>query len=170
MSLASKARLSDMIKIDYVIDADGTYDGTPDMIDMKNWDGCLVIVSSGTTTIDNTNHLTGFKVQSNTTAAGAGTDHDIVEAVTTDGGTTQTLTGADMYGTATAVATTVSDKLMALDVRADQMFAGDRFICARTAGTGTFVTHIMYIRYNGAFSYKDMIQVTRTAFQYDGDL
>ena len=170
MSLADNARMCDHVKIDYVIDADGTYDGTPDMIDMKDFDRCLIVVSSGTTTIDATNHLTGVKIISNTTAAGAGTDHDIVEAVTTDAGSTKTLTGADMYGTATAVATTVSDKVIVLDVRADQMYKGDRFICCTCAGTGTFVTHIMYIRYNGSFQFKDMFQGTRTAFQHDGDL
>jgi len=170
MGLSNNARLCDQVKIDYVIDANGTYDGTPNMLDMRDYDGCMIIVSSGTTTIDATNYVAAVKVISNTTAAGAGTDHEIAEAVTTDGGTTKTLTGANMYGTATAAATTVSDKLIVMDVRADQMYAGDRYICCSTTGGGTLVTHIMYIRYNGHCSFKDMFQTTRTAFQYDGNL
>ena len=170
MGLSNAARLCDQVKIDYFIDANGTIDGTADMIDMKDYDGCLIIVSSGTTTIDATNYVAHAWVISNTTAAGAGTDHIIAEAVTTDGGTTDTLTGADMYGAATAAATSVSDKLIALDVKADQMYPGDRYICLSSTGAGTFVTHVMYIRYRGAHNFKDMFQGTRTAFQYDGDL
>ena len=170
MGLSNNGRLCDCVKFDYVIDANGSYDGTGDMLDMKDYDGCCVVVSSGTTTIDATNYIANVVIISNTTAVGGGTDHEICEAVTTDGGTTKTLTGPDMYGTATAAATTVSDKLIVLDVRADQMYAGDRYICCSTTGGGTLVTHIMYIRYRGAFSFKDMFQGTRTAFQYDGDL
>ena len=104
---------------------------------------------------------------SNTTSAGAGTDHDIAECVTTDGGSTKTLTAADVGTTAP---TTLHSQLLALDIKNDQMYAGDRYIGAVTTSTGTYTCVILYIRYNGAANYKDMIQSTRTAYQYDGDL
>lgn len=166
MALGNKARLCDQVKFDHVVDVDGTYDGTGTMVDMRDYDGCCVVVTGGTTA-DTTHHLTSVNVISNTTAAGAGTDHIIAEAVTTDGGTTDDLTQAD-YGI--SANTTKNDQMIVLDVRADQMYAGDRFICCSTVGTGTFITNILYIRYNGNFSFKDMFQATRTAFQYDGDL
>ncbi len=138
---------------------------------MQGWDGCLVIISSGTTTVNATNYIASAKVISNTTSAGGGTDHEIVEAVTTEGGTTTTLTGANMLGSSTnlVAATTVTDKFIALDVRSSQLFAGDRYIGVVTVDAGTLVTHIMYIRYNGANNFKDMMWGTRTAFQFDGD-
>lgn len=168
MGLSNNARLCDQIKIDHVYDANGAYDGTASMIDMTGYDGCLVLVLGAATVPSATHHITGFKVVSNTTAAGAGTDHDIAEAVTTDGGSTKTLTAADM---GTAAMTTQGDTgILCLDVRSDQMYAGDSYIGAVTTGTGTFTCHIIYIRYRGNFNYKDMFQATRTAFQYDGDL
>jgi hypothetical protein len=168
MALSNNARLCDQIRIDTIYDANGTHDGTtPTMLDMKDYDACCVLVVPAATTADATHHITGFKVVSNTTAAGAGTDHDIAEAVTTDGGTTQTLTQADM---GTSAPTTLHSQLMALDIRADQMYAGDRYIGAVLAATGTYTCNIVYIRYRGHNNYKDMFQTTRTAFQYDGDL
>lgn len=167
MGLNTNARLCDSIRIDYAYDADGTYDGTAAMIDMKDYDGCMVLVLGAATTGSATNHVKAFKVVSNTTAAGAGTDHDIAEAVTTDGGTTKTLTVAD-FGT--VAPSTLGSQMLCLDVKADQMYAGDRYIGAVTTGTGTFTCVIVYIRYRGNFSFKDMFQATRTAFQYDGNL
>lgn len=167
MTQANKARLCDQVKIDHVYDADGAYDGTAQtMLDMRDFDGCCVLALGGTTA-DATHHLTSLNVISNSASDGGGTDHIIAEAVTTDGGTVDDLTQAD-YGV--AANTTVNDQMVLLDVRADQMVGSDRYIAAVTTGTGTFITHIVYFRYNGNFSFKDMFQATRTAFQYDGDL
>jgi len=167
MTLSNNARLCDQINIKTIYDANGTYDVAADEVDMKDWDRCCVMVLGAATTADATHHITGFKIVSNTTSAGAGTDHDIVEAVTTDGGTTVALTQAD-YGI--VAPSTLGDQVLCLDIRADQMYAGDRYIRAVLAATGTFTCVILYIRYNGSFNYKDMIQATRTAFQHDGDI
>lgn len=168
MPLANSGRLCDNISVYSVYDADGAYDGTAQtMIDMKDFDGCCVLLLGSATTPSATHHVTGFKIVSNSASDGTGTDHDIAEAVTTDGGSTKTLTAAD-FGT--AAPSTVGQQLMCLDIRADQMYDGDRYIAAVTTGTGTFTCNIVYIRYRGSFNYKDMIQATRTAFQYDGDL
>lgn len=163
-------RLSDYVKLDHGYDADGTFDGTTVMLDMAGYDGCLFIVCGTTVAPGATHFISKIRVVSNTTAAGAGTDHEIAEAVTTDGGTTKTLAAANM-GTA-AVTTATDQNLVILDVKADQMYAGDQYIGLVTekGGTGaTFPFHWVAIRYRGT-AYKDMFQTTRTAFQYDGDL
>lgn len=174
MSLATNARLSDCIKIDYTCEvAEGDHDGTAiTMVDMKGWDGCLVLVlTAGGSTINATDYIANFKIVSNSASDGSGTDHDIAEAVTADGGETKTLTGADMYGAATATpAAGVNDKFLALDVRNEQLYAGDRYIAAVTVDAGTLEIVIVYIRYRGNYSYKDMLWSTRYAFQYNGDL
>ena len=164
---ATKSRLCDNVKVDYVYSTSGTYDGTADMVDMRGYDGCMVLVLGSVSALAATDHLTGFKIISNTTSAGAGTDHDIVEAVTTDAGSTKTLATAD-FGL--GAFTSVNDRMMCLDVRNDQMYAGDRYIAAVTAETGTLEIVVVYIRYHGTFSFKDMFQATRAAFQNDSDL
>lgn len=167
MSLATKARLCDQTKWTYIYDANGTHDGTtPTMIDMAGWDRCCVMVLGAGTTASATNLVTGFKIVSNTTSAGAGTDHDIAEAITTETGTTKTLTCAD-FGV--VAPTTLGSQMLCLDIGADQMYAGDRYVGAVLAATGTFTCTIVYVQYNGT-SFKDVFQTTRTAFQYDGDL
>ena len=169
--LASNARLCDSIRIDSVYDADGAHDlsASAMAIDMKDWDGCLVLVQPALTTADATHHITGFKVASSDASDGSnsGTVTDIAEAVTTDGGATKTLTQSDM---GISAPTTLHSQLMALDIRADQMADGHRYITAITTSTGTYTCNIVYIRYRGSHNYKDMIQATRTAFQYDGNL
>lgn len=167
--LATNARLCDCIYVKSVYDTDGAYDGTAQtMHDMRDWDGCLVLLLPAATTASATHHITGFKIVSNTSSTGGGTDHDIAEAVTTDGGTTKTLAAADV---GTSAPTTVHNQLLALDIRADQMYAGDRYIAAVTTKTGTYTCVICYIFYRGNYTYKDLIQAgTRTAFQYDGNL
>ena len=167
--LADNARLCDCIRVDSVYDANGTYDGTADtaMLDMLEWDGCAVLVLPAATAASATNVITAFKIVSNSGATGGGTDHDIAEAVTTDGGTTKTLAAADMGASA---GTAIHNQLLCLDIRADQMYAGDRYIAAMLTATGTYTCTVVYIRYRGSFSFKDMIQTTRTAFQYDGNL
>jgi hypothetical protein len=171
MGLSNNARLCDQIKIDYAGVAGAAsagFDGTSGtMIDMKDYDGCLVLILGEVTTASATHSITGFKVVSNNAAAGGGTDTDIAEAVTTDGGSTTTLTVAD-FGT--SAPTAHNDQMLALDVRADQMAAGDRYIGAVVTNTGTYTFTVVYIRYRGGVSYKDMFQATRTAFQYDGNL
>lgn len=167
MSLQTNARLSDCIRVDSVYDPLGDTDLTGVPIDMKDWDGCLVLILPTITTPDATHHITGFAVASNSASDGSGTDHDIVEAVTADAGTTKTLTAAEL---GTAAFTAVHNYLFALDVRADQLYAGDRYIVAKPTSTGTFGCVIVYIRYRGAYSYKDMIQATKSNYQYDGDL
>jgi len=164
---ATKSRLCDNVSIEYVYSVSGTYDGTAAMVDMRGYDGCMVLVLGTVSALSATDHLTGFKIVSNTTAAGAGTDHDIAEAVTTDGGSTKTLTSADIGAGAF---TTKGSRMLCLDVRNDQMYAGDRYIGAVTAETGTLEIVVIYIKYHGTFSFKDMFQATRTAFQYDGPL
>lgn len=167
--LVNTGRLSDHIRIDHVYDAAGTYDGTTTAmdIDMQGWDGCLVLLFGTGVAADGTHYTAGLKVISNSDSDGGGTDTDIAEAVTTDGGTTKTLTNAD-YGT--AANTTVNSQLIALDVRASQMPQGDRYIAAYNDGQGTWPVTIVYIRYNGDHVFKDVIQAIRTAFQYDGAL
>jgi hypothetical protein len=160
--------LSEHVRIDHAYDANGAHDGTAfGMLDMNGWDGCLVLVFGLSVASSATNHVTGFKIVSNTTAAGGGTDHDIGEAVTTEGGTTVALTTADM-GTAAAY-TSANSEFMALDVRQDEMYPGDRYIAAVTTGTGTYPIHIVYLRYRGDAG-KDIIQETRLQFQYHGNL
>lgn len=169
--LSNNARLCDQVKIDHCYDADGTFDGTTVMLDMKDYDGCMFVIGGTTVAPGATHFISGIKVVSNTTATGGGTDHDICEAVTTDGGSTKTLAAADM-GTA-AVTTFTDQNMVVLDVKADQMYDGDRYIGLVTTkgGTGaTFPFHCVAIRYRGANTFKDMFQTTRTAFQYDGDL
>lgn len=167
--LANNARLSDCVKIDQMYsDGNGNFDGSTVMLDMKDYDGCMFIIGGTTVAPSATNLITAVRVISNTTAAGAGTDHEIAEAVTTDGGTTKTLLCTDM-GTA-AVTTATDQNLIVMDVRADQMYAGDRYVGIMLTETGTFPSHTIAIRYRGSFSMKDMFQATRTAFQYDGDL
>lgn len=168
-----EGKLTDHIKVDVAYDA-GTatkYDGTAQaMIDMRDYDGCAVFVI-GTTVAATTAHLvTGFKIVSNTTSTGGGTDHDIAEAVTTDGGTTETLAKGH-WGTGTNGVTPIDTCFGYLDIKADDMYAGDRYIAAMTTGvTGTIPYMIVYIRYRGKYSFKDMVQTTRTMFQYTGDL
>lgn len=158
----------DNCKIDYQYDADGTLDGTATtMIDMQGYSGCLVMVFGAATTPSATHCITGFKVVSNTTSAGGGTDHDIAEGVTTDGGTTKTLTNGD-FGT--AAFTTPSSTFWALDVKAEDIYPGDRYIAAVLAGTGTFTCTVVYLRYGPDNSWKDMFQTTRTCYQYRGNL
>lgn len=160
---------SDNIKIDYVYDADGTHDGTAiTMLDMKGYDGCLCIVTGCGTTIDGTNYVAAFKIVSNSSSTGTGTDHTVAKCVTTDGGTTTTLTGADMYGAATATAAAgVHDRFLALDIKTDQLTAGDRYVAAVTTKGGTLPINILYVRYKGDFNYKDMAWATRYNFQYN---
>jgi len=159
-------RLSDKIKIDYVYDADGTWaDAT--WYDMKDYDGFMAVALGTSVPAEATNFLKTFKIASNSGSTGGGTDHDIAEAVTTDGGSTTTLAAADM---GTTPFTTAGDQVVLLDVGADQMYAGDRYVSVKTTGSGTFPVVFMFIRYNGNYSYKDMFQGTRSAFQYDGDL
>lgn len=167
MSQATKARFVDTHKVNVVSDADGAYDGTPTMLDMRDYERICCIVATTTTAPDTTHHITSFNLVSNTTAAGAGTDHIIAEAVTTSGGTVDTLTQADM---GTAASTTMFDQFMALDVGADDMYAGDRYVCAVTTGTGTLPCVFFYFRYNGNFQTDWMVQATQTAFQHTGDL
>lgn len=172
MALSNKARLCDQVRFTHIADADGTWDGTTDpMLDMRDYDGCCIVICATTVAVDATHFLEFAKVVSNSDSDGGGTDHDIAEAVTTDGGSTKTLTGSN-YGT--AVNTAQNQQMIVLDVRADQMYAGDRYIGLVTTvnAGGTYPIHILYIQYNGNFSYKDMFQFagTRTAFQYDGDL
>jgi len=162
---SDNSRLVDNIRVDSVYDADGAYDGTAQtMIDMQGWDGCLVLVLPAGTTASATHHVTGFKVVGNTSSTGGGTDNTIATAVTADGGTTTALTAADM---GTSAPTTIHNQLMALDIRNDQLTSGDRYIAAVTTGTGTYTCVVVYVRYRGHASYKDMIQATRTAFQLD---
>ncbi|HUT13089.1 MAG TPA: hypothetical protein VMY42_21525 [Thermoguttaceae bacterium] len=165
--LANNARMCDQVRIDSVYDPLGDTDLTALMIDMKDYDGCMVLVIPTITTTSASHLITGFKVVSNTTSIGGGTDHDICEAVTTDGGTTKTLTAANM---GTSAPSALHNQLLCLDVRADQMYPGDRYICAVMTSTGTYGSAVVYIRYNGHCSFKDMFQTTRTAFQYDGNL
>ena len=167
MSLSSNSRLCDNVRIDSVYDTAGDTDLSGVMVDMKEYDGCLCLILPAATTASDSHLITAFKVVSNTTAAGAGTDQDIAEATTTDGGTTKTLTKADM---GVSAPTALHNQLLALDVRADQMYAGDRYIRGEATSTGTYTCTFVYIRYRGAHNYKDMIQTTRLAFQHDGDL
>lgn len=168
MGLSSECKLSETISLYTIYDAGGAYDGTtPTMVDMAGYGGCLVLVLGSSVTASATHGVTGFKIVSNTTAAGAGTDHDIAEAVTTDGGSTITLAAADFGTTAP---TTLSQQCLYLDIKASQMYAGDRYIGAVIAAAGAFPIVIVYIRYNGDYSAKDLLQSTRTAFQYDGNL
>ncbi len=167
--LANNARMSDTVRIDHCYsDGNGNWDGSTVMLDMKDYDGCMFIIGATTVAPSATNCIAAVRVISNTTAAGAGTDHEIAEAVTTDGGTTKTLVAADM-GTA-AVTTFTNQNFIVMDVKASQMYAGDRYIGIMLTETGTFPTHTVALRYNGSFNFKDMFQTTRTAFQYDGDL
>lgn len=165
----STARLSDQIKVDYVYDTDGTLAATAHTrLDMRDYDGCLFMIVGADTTIDSNNYIAAFKVQSNTASTGAGSSTTICKAVTTDGGTTTTLTGADMYGTTTAtVAAAYHDRLLYLDVRADQMGAGHRYLNIVTTKGGTLPIVVIAIRYKGAHNFKDMLQTTRYAFQND---
>lgn len=167
--LVNTGRLSDHVRIDHVHDIAGAYDGTSGTmdIDMQGWDGCLVLLLGAAVQADATHYSAGFKIVSNSDADGGGTDTDIAEAVTTDGGTTKTLLAAD-YGT--AVNTTANSQLIALDVRASQMPQGDRYIAAVNDGQSTWPCTIVYIRYNGDNVFKDVIQATKTAWQYDGNL
>ncbi len=167
MGLNSNARLSDQVRVDSVYDPLGDTDLGAVAIDMKDYDGCLVLLIPTITTASDSHLITGFKIVSNTTAAGAGTDHDIAECVTTDGGTTTTLTKEDMGILAPSA---LHSQHMHLDIRADQMYPGDRYIFAVLASTGTYGVAIVYVRYRGHANFKDMIQATRVAFQYNGDL
>lgn len=169
MALGTKARLNDATRIDHVYDADGTYDGTATAmdIDMQGFDSCLVTLYGTSVTADGSNFVSGFKITSNSESDGSGTDTDIAETTTTEGGTTIVLAAAD-YGT--AVNTAVNSQALHLDIRADQMPQDDRYIAAVVAATGTYPIHIVYQRYNADHSFKDMYQATRTAFQNDGAL
>ncbi len=164
MGMNDFSRLSDNIKIDHVYDADGAYNGTgAGMLAMRDYEGCLVLAVGASVTPVTTHHITGFKVVGNTTAAGAGTDHTIISAVTTDGGTVTALTQADM---GTAAPTAITDQtIMALDFRSSDMTEGDKFISVISTSTGTFPVTFIYIRYKAAASLIDMIQATRTAFE-----
>lgn len=167
MGLNSEGRLVGQVRFSSVYDADGTYDGTADMLDMKGWDGCLVLaLPADVLPSVGTNFLTGFKIVSNNTAAGGGTDTEIAEAVTTDGGTTKTLTAANM---GTAAVASLGNDVLALDIKAEEMPQGDRYIAAVTAKSGTFPVRIVYIQYNGDHVFSNVIQPTRTAFQFYGD-
>lgn len=169
--LVNTGRLCDHVLITHVHDAAGTYDGTVTTmdVDMKGWDGCLVLLLGAAVQADATHYSQGFRIISNSKSDGTGTDTDIAEAVTTDGGTTKTLAAAD-YGTA-ANTTTATTQLIALDIRASQMPQGDRYIAAYNDGQSTWPCSIVYIRYNGDHVFKDVIQNgARTAFQYDGNL
>lgn len=170
MGLSNKARLCDQSKIVHVHDADGAYDGTATVmdVDMQGFDGCHVFIVGAAVAFTGTNHVTGFKIVSNSDSDGGGTDTDIATAVDTEGLSSTAaaaLTQAD-YGT--AVNTTAGDQTMYLDVRADQMPQGDRYIAAVTTSTGTIPISIIYLRYNGDNHFKDMFNATRTAFQFDG--
>lgn len=167
MGLGTKARLIDQIRVDHIYDADGTYDGTAGAmdIDMQGWDGCLVMVFGQVSVADGTDHLVAFKVISNSASDGTGTDTDLADAVTTDGGTTTTLTEVN-YGT--VAPTTLNSQFYALDIRADQMPQGDRYIGASTTKAGTFEIDIVYIRYNGDHAFKGVQQATQVQFQLDG--
>lgn len=171
MTMSTTARIDGQIRVDHVYDADGAYDGTATAmdIDMQGYGACLTLLFGTSVAFSAANLITGFKIVSNSDADGGGTDTDIAEAVTTDGGTTQTLTEANA---GTAVNTAVNNQLMALDIRASQMPQGDRYVAAVIAATttGALPIHIIYIRYNASHSFKDVIQATRTAFQYDGNL
>ena len=165
MANASNARLCDQIKIDTIADADGDFDGTGGtMLDMRDWDGICCFIVGTTVAADTTHFLTTFKMVSNSQADGGGTDSDVASAVTTDGGTTETLAAAD-YGT--AVNTAFHDKMVLLDVRASQMADGDRYIAPVITSGGTWPMVVVCVRYNGR-SFKDVFQATRTAFQLDG--
>ncbi len=167
--LINRGKLFDHINIQHIYDADGTHDGTtPKMVDMQGVDGCLVVVFPTVSQPDGTDHLTGFKIVSNSAQDGSGTDTDIAEAVTTDGGTTQTLDTNDI-GTGTAT-TALNGNFYVLDIRADQMADDDRYIGAVTAKTGTLEITIMYMTYNLNHAFRDVGQATRLAFQHDGNL
>jgi hypothetical protein len=170
MALGNNARLSDQIRIDSVYDPAGDTDLTTAMIDMKDYDGCLVLLIPGPTTASGSHLITAFGVVSNTTSAGGGTDHVIADAVTGDGATATTALTLASANMGTAVPTVLHNQLMALDIRADQMYAGDRYICAVLESTGTYGVCIVYIRYRGNANYKDMIQGTRLTFQHDGEV
>ncbi len=166
MGQNTAARLSDSIKIDTIADADGAFDGTSGtMLDMRDFDGMACFIIGTTVPAEGTNFLKTFKLVGNSQSNGGGTDNDIMSAVTTEGGSTETLAAAD-YGT--AVNTAHHDQMVMLDMKADQMTAGDRFVAAVTTGSGTWPMVIIYVRYNGTFSTKDMFQATRTAFQLNG--
>lgn len=167
MAQATKARFVDTHKVEIITDADGAYDGTGVGRDMRDYERICVIASPTTTTPTASHLIESFNLISNTTAAGGGTDHIIAEAVTAVGGTTDTLTAADM---GTVDGSTLTDQFIALDVGADDMYPGDRYISALTTGTGTNPTVFIFIRYNGNFQTDWMIQATRTAGQYTGDL
>lgn len=160
-------RLVDHVKIDHIYDADGDYDGMAQAsashrIDMKGYDGCLVVVKGLDVQADSTNYLSGFLVESSASTTGTADNITVATAVTTDGGTDASLVAAD-YGT--AVNTTIQDQVVALDIKTEQLSAGHRYISVLTTGGGTYPIDIMFIRYNAALTYKDMIQATRTAFQ-----
>lgn len=167
MALGNKARLCDQVRIDHVYDADGAYDGTGQtMLDMRDFDGCCVLLVGGTTA-SATHHITGFTIISNSASDGSGTDTVFATAVDTEGGTTTAAAAMTQADYGIAANTTINSQMMVLDVRADKMADSDRYIAAVTTSTGTFITHIIYVRYNGNFSFKDMFQATRTAFQLD---
>lgn len=165
MGLNNKSKLLEQINIQHLYDADGTHDGTtPTMIDMQGWDGCLVLIFGTVSAPNATDHLLTFKVTGNSDADGGGTDHTIASAVTTDGGSTTTLAIADI---GTGAATTLNSNFYALDIRADQMTAGDRYIGAETTKTGTFEITIAYIRYNGDHLYQGSHKASHVQFQLD---
>ena len=163
--MVGTARLSETVRMDHVYDANGTYDGTSDdtMLDMLGFDGVLIWAMAAQTVVDASNLITAFKVVSNSASDGSGTDTTLAEIVTTDGGTTTALLAAD-YGT--AVNTTLNSQALYLDIRADQMADGDRYLGVITTATGTIPTHFVYFRYRG-FAFTDVFQATRTAFQKD---
>ena len=168
-----EGKLTDYIKVDAVFDA-GTatkFDGTAQaMIDMQGYDGCAVFIIGHATPFSVTNLITNCKLVSNNASLGGGTDHDIAEMVTTEGGSTTTLTAAD-WGTGTCGATPIDSCFGYLDIKTDDLYAGDRYIAVVTATVAGTIPHTMlYIRYRGTHSFKDMVQTTRTMFQYTGDV
>lgn len=165
-------RLSDNLEIDLAHDDDGTYDGTTvTMVDMAGYSRCLVLAMPCQTKVDATNYLAAFKIVSNSASDGSGTDHDICEAVTTSGGTTTTLTGADMYGTATAtIAAGVNKKYLALEVRSEDLYPGDRYIAAKSTKGGTQSINYVYIRVPDHAQKDALYAGTRYAFEYLGNL
>ncbi|KKL15349.1 hypothetical protein LCGC14_2506510, partial [marine sediment metagenome] len=72
-------KLLDHVRFDHLYDADGAYDGfaagaATASIDMKGYDGCLILAFGLDVTASGGNNLSGLIVESNSAADGSGTD------------------------------------------------------------------------------------------------